>query len=99
MIEHGSAGLNSKFNESNSLDSTEDAEEWMTLQFERVMEKLDLPKKIFLAAHCLGCLFISLYALKFPERVVALFCATPFGFTPAPPNYDPRKVKLPYREG
>ena len=52
MIEHGSMGLNSKFNESNSLDSTEDAEEWMTLQFERVMEKLDLPKKIFLAAHC-----------------------------------------------
>ena len=52
MIEHGSIGLNSKFDKSNSLDTTKDAEEWMTLQFERVMEELDLPRKIFLAAHC-----------------------------------------------
>ena len=60
----------------------------------KTFEAMDLPPKILLAGQSIGCWIISIYASFCPDRVEALFLASPGGTRPYDPEtYDIYKMR------
>ena len=100
VFEHGSCGLNTNLDDSYGLKSSEAAEEWVIDFNTQVFARLDIPTKFHLLGQCHSGHLISLYASKFPERVLSLFLVTPTGTAPFEQNqntylFDYRSYDIP----
>ena len=58
--------------------------------YDRFFEAINnhLPPKFNLFSNCSGGLYISMWAIRHPDRVLKMFCHSPTGFNSPPENFD-----------
>ena len=74
--------MNTRLSECSGYESPQAAESWLSDWVEKVFEKLDLPQKFLLAGHSYGCYLASLYAGKFPKKILSFYMISPAGVQP-----------------
>lgn len=86
-FDHSNFGLNTRSTKHHT--TAEEGEQWVSDFVTRLVEKLDVPDKFYLAGHSYGGWWASKMAGLLPERIESMFLLSPAGtHTYDPETYD-----------